>query len=340
MWADPGRHVGMRTLLAPASWLYRTGEGLAAAAWAAGWRRSERAALPTVSVGNLTVGGTGKTPVASWIAGWMLERAVRPAIVLRGYGDDEPAVHRRLQPEAVVIVSPVRARGVAQAAAAGAQVAILDDGFQHRALARDVDLVLLSVEQVARELDAHGRWHARLLPAGPYREPVDRLARAHAVLLTVKTADARACAQVAAAVHAVAPSVQRVVMELRAGALQPVAGRAEAVRPFASGPRVLAIAGIGAPELFGRQLAALGAEVTLRAFADHHDFTEAEIRTLVAEAESHAMAVCTLKDAVKLAARWPASARSLSYLTQRCVPGEGSARLEALLTTLVPHSLR
>ncbi|MCU0649476.1 MAG: tetraacyldisaccharide 4'-kinase [Gemmatimonadaceae bacterium] len=335
LWADPGAHPVMRALLTPASWLYAAGEGLAAAAWSSGLRRVHAPMLPTVSVGNLTVGGTGKTPVSSWLAGWFLARGARPAIVLRGYGNDEPEVHRQLQPDAVVVASPERVAGVREAAARGATVAVLDDGFQHRALARDVDLVLVSVERLLRERDGHGQWRPQLLPAGPYREPVARLRRAHAVLLTSKTADAHDRAIAHAAVAAVAPECPRVAIALEPGPLVSIAGTAAAAAVLAPGVRVLAIAGIGAPDLFARQLETTGATVTLRAFADHHAFSDRDVAALARESAAHALVVCTLKDAVKLAPRWPREARALSYLSQQCVLTEGRERLEALLAPLV-----
>src|SRR5690242_15793153 len=86
-------------------------------------------AIPAVSVGNVTVGGTGKTPVAAWIATELVERGARPAIVLRGYGDDEPLVHARLNPNVPVIVAADRVAGIAQARDTGATIAVLDDAF-------------------------------------------------------------------------------------------------------------------------------------------------------------------------------------------------------------------
>ena len=100
----------------------------------------------------------------------MAARGAQPAVVLRGYGEDEPLVHERLNPSIPVIVNPDRARAVALAAARGATIAVLDDAFQHRAIRRDADLVLVSAD----------RWtpDVRVLPAGPWREPLTALRRA------------------------------------------------------------------------------------------------------------------------------------------------------------------
>lgn len=337
LWASPERDPWLRAALTPLSWLYALGQGGVASVWDRGWRAQHEPELPTISIGNLTVGGTGKTPVASWVADWWLRRGVRPAIVLRGYGADEEAVHRRLLPDAVVVAGSDRVRAIAQARAEGAEVVVLDDGFQHRRVRRALDLVLVSVEQVAAELFATGRWRAPLLPAGPYREPPTALHRAHAIILTRKSADDATVARVAHAVGAMAPALPIIVAGLRPGGLVPVGGTPRASQPPLAGGRVLAIAGIGAPTLFAAQLTALGATVTLRAFPDHHAFSSADIGALVASAREADLAVCTLKDAVKLAPMWPRSATALSFLSQHCVIEQGSDRLDALLATVRPR---
>src|SRR6185295_16021629 len=133
------------------------------ALYALGALRVEAPALPVISVGNLTVGGTGKTPFAAWLAGRLSALAV-PAIVLRGYGNDEVDVHRRLNPHIPVVVGVDRAAARREAKSRDADVVVLDDAFQHRRVDRTADIVLLSVEQLLRP--------RRLLPAGPWREPL------------------------------------------------------------------------------------------------------------------------------------------------------------------------
>src|SRR5207248_6212920 len=169
-----------RVALAPSAALYRASIGVRGALYDAGVLTTHDPVLPTLSVGNVTVGGTGKTPVAAWIASQLVERGERPGIVLRGYGEDEPLVHARLNPTVPVIVAPDRVVGIAMARDAGATVAVLDDGFQHRRVSRAADLVLVSAD----------RWSPspRLLPAGPWREPLDALRRATIILITRKAA--------------------------------------------------------------------------------------------------------------------------------------------------------
>src|SRR5205823_7719638 len=139
-----------------------------------------RLPLPTIAVGNLSVGGTGKTPLAAWIAAYCAARGRTPGILLRGYGGDEPLVHRRLVPEAVVVADPDRAAGAARARGAGADVLVLDDAFQLLSVARDLNIAVVSAESAEAS-----RW---LLPAGPWREGWDALERADAIVVTRKHA--------------------------------------------------------------------------------------------------------------------------------------------------------
>jgi tetraacyldisaccharide 4'-kinase len=334
LWADPARSSPLRPLLTPLSLLYAAGARAVDVAWSRGWRTALRSVLPTISVGNLSVGGTGKTPVASWVARWILDRHVVPAIVLRGYGDDEPEVHRRLVPEAIVVTDADRVRGIATARVQGAQIAVLDDGFQHRRAARDLDMVLLSVEQVEREIDAAGRWRPQLLPAGPYRESVAALRRAQLIGLTRKQASPVHVERVAEAVRREIDGTPLVSIALVPDRLAAADGATTDAIGVA-GQRVLAIAGIGAPALFAAQLERLGAAVTLQTFADHHPFTSSDAARLAVKARDFDMAICTLKDAVKLIPLWPAEATPLSYLTQRCVIESGAEQLHELLEAVV-----
>src|SRR3989442_2969429 len=148
---------------------------------------------PAVAVGNGAVGGAGKTPVAAWIAGFYAGRGRTPAVLLRGYGGDEPKVHERLVPGAVVVADPDRVAGAARALAAGADVIVLDDAFQTLGVARDLNLALVSAE-IARQVP----W---LLPAGPWREPAPALGRADGFLVTRQRASFEEGQRVAGSTH-------------------------------------------------------------------------------------------------------------------------------------------
>src|SRR3954469_19778385 len=216
-----------RATLAPTEAVYRVAIGVRDALYDTGVLTTHQPVLPAVSVGNLTVGGTGKTPIAAWIATELVERGIQPAIVLRGYGEDEPLVHARLNPSVPVIVAPDRVTGVSRAREAGARVAVLDDAFQHRQLSRTVDLVLVSAD----------RWLSapRLLPAGPFREPVAALRRATMVLVTRKAATDAQVTVVNEALAEIAPRVPRTTLHLLPGDLSSasIVGEEELRRPLA-----------------------------------------------------------------------------------------------------------
>jgi tetraacyldisaccharide 4'-kinase len=286
----------------------------------AGALRSSAPAIPVLSVGNLTVGGTGKTPVSAWLAA-RLSGSARTAVALRGYGGDEIAVHARLNPHVPVLAGADRLAAVAQAKARGAEIVVLDDGFQHRRLRATATVVLVSVEQLERP--------RRLMPAGPWRETLTAARRADLVMLTRKSASqeraSRAAKWIAAEIGV--PTAQ---VHLAPALLRRVPDGETKSLDGLDGAPVLAIAAIGEPDSFRRQLEALGAEVTLAAFRDHHDFTEADARALALRVPSRGLAVCTLKDAVKLAPLWAGSA-GLWYLSQQLVVERGEADIDRLL---------
>jgi len=273
-------------------------------------------AIPALGVGNLSVGGTGKTPVAAWCARTLQEMGARSAIVMRGYGNDEPRVHALLNPGVLVITDADRVRGLAQAETLGADCAVLDDAFQHRQAARVADLVLIAADS----------WTGRVqtLPAGPWREPLSSLGRASAAVITVKAASAERVAQLQSAIHAAAPAVPIAIVGLVPGALRAVpasgvlADLDGASEPLESlrGRRIIAVSAIGDPGAFERQLAALGASVTSRRFRDHHAFVPADVARILSGVEHDELVVCTLKDAVKLAPLWPRAAPPLWYVSQ------------------------
>ncbi len=328
MWwgRGPGARAA-RALLAPASLLYRAGVAIRRGLYRAGLRRSQRLALPAVSVGNLTVGGTGKTPVSAWMARMLIARDAHPAIVMRGYGDDEPLVHERLNPDVPVVVSPDRVRGVARAGTLGADVAVLDDAFQHLRAARDVDIVLLSAD----------RWtpRARLLPTGPWREPLSALRRASMVLVTRKAASPAAAMAVVDTIRHRFPGLPVGVAALTLQELRSAIGESTMPLEALAEARVLAIVAIGDPTAFLRQLAACGATVRAAVFKDHHAYTHAEVARLASVLAAGEIAVCTLKDAVKLAPHWPREAPLLWYVSQGVILEEGHDALNTLLARVV-----
>ena len=238
--------------------------------------------VPVLSVGNLTLGGTGKTPLVRWIARWFHERGVRVAVVSRGYGasggqpNDEALELRKSLPHVPHLQNPDRVAAARSAIEKfQSQLIVLDDGFQHRRLARDLDIVLLDA------LAPFGFGH--VFPRGMLREPVDGLRRADVVILSradhLDPAEraalwqtVRRCAPQAAGAEVIhAP--RRLISA--AGAEMPL----DSVR----GQSVAAFCGLGNPAGFRHTLETCGCRVVgFREFSDHHQYTPADLDALAA----------------------------------------------------------
>ena len=323
---DVGARV-VRAALAPVSLLYR------AAIEAREWRFAhatgaiQSSGLPVLSLGNLTVGGTGKTPVAAWAAAALQARGAHPAVLMRGYGDDEPLVHARLNPTVPVIVDADRVRGAIHARAGGADCVILDDGFQHRRIARVSDWVLIAAERWRDDL--------RLLPSGPLREPVGALSRADVLLVTRKSASRETADRAAQRFQDRLPKLRVAVCHLAFEALVNVRTHERQPVRWLTDRRIVAAAAVGDSAAFFAQLEASGARLDARPYRDHHAFTPADVAVLVAAADRRDGLVCTLKDAVKLASLWPANAAPLWYVSQIAVIERGAAELDQALVTVL-----
>ena len=316
----------LRALLAPAEWLYgaaMTGRGKL---YDWGVFRSTEFSVPVLSVGNLSVGGTGKTPIAAWLAAMLSQKEVAPAIVLRGYGGDEVIVHQRLNPNVPVIASPDRVRGIREAIAQGADVVVLDDAFQHRRARRDADVLLVSADAWTGK--------PRLLPAGPWREPLRAARRATLAIITRKTADRAIVADVTRALANAAPQLPVVAVHLAAGELISTSTGQRLPLHTLKDADLTAVAAIAHPESFFKQLTELGAVVRPFSYPDHHAFTRGDAQKLAREAGNSDFVVCTLKDAVKLESIWPAEAGSLWYVSQRVRVEDGRDHIDRLLDDL------
>lgn len=317
-----------RMLLAPAAWGYSAVSAARNGLYDHGALRAHTPPIPVLSLGNLSVGGTGKTPLAAWVAGRLRAQGARPAVVLRGYGDDEPLVHGKLNPEVPVVTDADRVRGVLHARDLGADCAILDDAFQHRRIGRTADWVLVAAEQWRDDL--------RVLPAGPLREPVRALARADVLVVTRKSAPRELADDVAARLagslrdpHAIA------ICHLAPYAIVDAVSAHREPLSWLNGRRLTAVAAIGAPDSFFAQLAAQGAQLDPMSFPDHHAFDARDVERIVHNGARHDGVVCTLKDAVKLVPLWPRAGPTLWYVSQRAVMERGSAALDASLGVIL-----
>jgi tetraacyldisaccharide 4'-kinase len=300
--------------LVPVSWVYGAAAWLHRTAFARGFVPRRRVAGHVVSLGSPMVGGTAKTPLAAWVARGLARRGRKVAIASRGYGrsgrepvqvvsdgrfvranadraGDEPMLLAAAAAGVPVLVG--RDRGVVALralSAFGTEVIVLDDGFQHHRLARDVDLVLLD--------GAGGFGNRHCLPRGPLREPLRSLRRADAIVIVdppLPDADAALLAKLA-------PSARRFEAHRRASGLRPLAGGDPAPPDALRGVPVGLLAGIARPGSLRRSVEAQGARVVAeRLFADHHRYRARDLAGLVDEC---AVWVTTEKDAVKLVPSW------------------------------------
>jgi tetraacyldisaccharide 4'-kinase len=286
---EAGRSGTLASIVAaPFELLYRAGVAARNRRFQRG-RGVERADIPVVSVGNLTVGGTGKTPFSAWVVRLLVASGARPVLLARGYGEDELLLHRKWNPAVPVLAGASRAPLAREAARRGADVVVLDDGFQHRGLARTVDVVLLAAEDP---------FPGALLPRGPYREPIHALGRAHVAVVVRRTASWARAAALASTVRTSWPHLRVGVAALEPGEWKDLEGRRT------EGPQgpVLAAAAVARPEAFRAQASeATGQDVQLVPFADHHRYSERDARGLRVRAGSRTLVV-TEKDAVKLRA--------------------------------------
>jgi len=282
---------------------YAVAVGMRNALYDSGLWSAQRVGVPVVSVGNLTLGGTGKTPMVEWLARWYRDRGVRVALISRGYGsrreiNDEGRVLEENLPDVPHLQDPDRvASGWIAVRELESQLIILDDGFQHRRLARDLDMVLLD------SLDPFGQ--GRLFPRGLLREPVGSLRRAGVVMLTrADLVDRSRREEIWSLIERVTGSGVR--LESRHAPVELIdaeGGRFPLSELFARD--VAAFCGIGNPDGFRRTIAPLcGRVLDFRVFPDHHPYNRADVRGLAAWARELRpnLVLTTQKDLVKLRA--------------------------------------
>jgi len=289
-----------RTALLPVSALWHAWMTARAAAYRLGWMPVHDLPLPAVAVGNLTVGGSGKTPVAMWIAGYYAARGLLPGILLRGYGGgDEAAVHARALPSAQVVADPDRVAGAERALARGAQVLVLDDAFQRLDVRRDLNVLVISAETTRAV-----RWP---LPAGPWREGMRALQRADLVVVTRKRASPEAADALA---EELGSRVNRPIAIAYLGVARYVGlvSNREVPPSALDGRRVVAASAIGDPGSFVAQTKATGAQVQVATWRDHHVYGPEDVAWLAHAARRADHLVITEKDAVKLRGQWPGDA--------------------------------
>jgi tetraacyldisaccharide 4'-kinase len=298
----------LRGGLSIGSWGYASVMHLRNLAYDRRWLSIQQVDAPVISLGNITTGGTGKTPTAAWLANWLVAEGYRPGLLSRGYrslaqegsaetpaGNDEKMVLDRLCPNVPHLQQRDRvASGQRLVQEFGCNVLILDDGFQHRRLHRDLDVVLI---------DALQPWgFNHVLPRGLLREIKSGLRRADLIVIT------RVDQCTAAERQTIKAELQRIrgtpdCVEI-AFAPTRLVGLDGSVQPmnWAANKPGLAFCGIGNPDGFRRTLTTIGTAAELKVFPDHHHYQAADLDTLTerARAVSAEVVLTTLKDLVKI----------------------------------------
>jgi tetraacyldisaccharide 4'-kinase len=323
-------------LLLPLAWLYGAVMSVRRMCYAQGWLPSYRVSRPVVVVGNLTVGGTGKTPLVAWFAERLTQRGLRVGILSRGYGStatvprvveptsrwqdvgDEPLLLRQ-RTGCDVVVSTDRVTGAQLLIERGADVILADDGLQHLRLGRDVEIVVVD--------GARGFGNGRLLPAGPLREPVSRLGFANVIVIN-GPADHPSLSR-----GFLPRSATHAQMALAPGTVLPVAGtKADRTLESFRGKRVHAVAGIGNPGRFFADLRSRGLDIVEHPFPDHHPFTAADL-----DFRDGAPVLMTEKDAVKCRAFANGSVLASAWyvpVTARFSDAQAASMLEHVVAKL------
>lgn len=333
------RRGGALELLRVPSALFAGLARLRAVGYERGWLPSTRVGVPVVSVGNVTAGGTGKTPCVAFVARELARRGWRAGILSRGYGaargegreNDEARWLARVLAGIERVQDPDRVAGARALVARGVDVIVLDDGFQHRRLARDLDLVLVDATRPwGLPPPPEGGAPVRAcLPRGFLREPPAALARADALVITrCDQVDARALDALRVELADCAPGRPILLAAHRAARLVDPDGVPLALDELA-GREVELVSALGNPEAFQRTVEGLGARVVRhRVFADHHAYSAADLEEASAPGR---WLVTSEKDAVKLAG-W----RRCHVLGVEFELREGAPVLAALLDGLQP----
>lgn len=293
-------------------------------AYASGKKTTWRAPVPVIVVGNITLGGTGKSPLVAWLVRWLSLQGYTPGIITRGYGGQAACYPLRVTPQTpvaqsgdeplmlvqqtgvAVVADPDRSRGVKALLDDGCDIIVSDDGLQHLALERDVELAVVD--------GARGLGNGRCLPAGPLREPPKRLESVDAVLVN---GELGAALGVGARLMRLEPRCWR----------QLATGQTHALSPLPFALPVRGIAGIGRPTRFFNTLETLGVRGSWHGFADHHRFTACDLAVNDGQA-----LVMTAKDAVKCRSWAPPDSWVLDVEAELPLEFEGwlAARLSAL----------
>jgi tetraacyldisaccharide 4'-kinase len=323
----------VRYALTVLSWPYSTVVRVRDYLYTSGWLKTHTVGVPVICVGNLTTGGTGKTPLVIWLCRYLQEKQICCSILTRGYktqkgeASDEPALLAAQCPEAAVIVNPDRVAGAAEAICHhDAQVLVMDDGFQHRRLSRDLDIVAIDATRTFG--------YGRLLPAGLLREPVTGLRRAHVVVLT-------RCDQVSAeTLKRIEEDVRRINPDLvvarsihAPAGIRTLTGTEIQVGQL-RGQRIFAFCGIGNPQSFFHTVEHAGAVlVGSAAYNDHYRYAVRDLERIYRKAARRkaSLILTTQKDWPKITPLASPGQPPLACLAVELQITAGQQRLTALI---------
>jgi len=323
----------IRGLLRMASWTYGSATWLRNRCFDWGWKPGVAASVPVMSVGNLTVGGTGKTPCVEYIARFLRDLDVRVAILSRGYGsaggpNDEALLLAENLPNVPHLQGADRVALAAKAVAKfDFNALILDDGFQHRRLKRDLDIVLV---------DATQPWgFGRLLPRGLLREPPRELWRADVVLITHSDQVAEEnLRQLKSEIRHLSPHA--IIVESEHRPLEWLTADSRTIPLDEIHGNTAAFCGIGNPAAFRNTLESIGVTIReFRAFPDHHRYDSAELESWVQQLPSDWPVLTTQKDLVKLK-QTKLAAHDLLALRIELSIQKGEEALQQMICSVVP----
>jgi tetraacyldisaccharide 4'-kinase len=329
----------LRTFLGFVSLLYLAAFYLRKALYALRIIRVRSLPCKVISVGNITLGGTGKTPFVEYIARFISQRGVKTAIISRGYKQtgnaaaDEVLLLKELIPEVPLYVGARRyLAGERAIRETGAECIILDDGFAHWRLARDLDIILID------SLNPFG--HARIFPRGMLREPLSGLARASIFVLTkIDHCPKDVIGALRNYLGKSHPQVPQILTRHKPTHLEKIPGRENVPLEFLKGKKITAFCGIGNPQGFHGVLKQLGAEVaSFEIFSDHFRYSEKilsaiEKNSLLLKSEA---LITTHKDAVKV--RWYKFSMPVFSLEIEIEVAENADELAQTITTVLQNS--
>ena len=260
-----------------------------------GIRRSYKAGVPVISVGNITLGGTGKTPFTIFLAEYFLSSGRKPAVLVRGYGDDECRMLKDELPDVPVFVGQDRIKSAYQAVSTGSDILVLDDGFQHRRIDRDLNVLMID--------GSSPFGNGELFPRGVLREPISAIRRADMIVITkTDKAGSEKKEDIIQALKMVVSEKPIVFTRHKTSFVTDVTGSVYSTEMI-EGKKICLLSGIVDPDYFAFLAEKNGAVIGMRRdYPDHYRYRQSDINLIAVECtrESIEFVVTTAKDYVKI----------------------------------------